>query len=111
MSGSFTNFDDLMALANGNLATNTTSYVTNYLMPLNNAGMTYMITEQDAASGHGGRLNGTLYGGIYSAEYALRMSTIPQVKYVASFQLLSSAGIDETNDNFHAANTARWSNA
>ncbi|HXR03151.1 MAG TPA: hypothetical protein VN836_00410 [Verrucomicrobiae bacterium] len=104
--GSLTNFSDLMALANGNLVTNTTSYVTNYLMPLNNTGVTYMITEQDAASGHGGPLDGTLYGGIYSAEYALRMSTIPQVKYVASFQMLSPAGIDETNNNFHAANTA-----
>ena len=104
--GSLTNFSDLMALANGNLVSNTTSYVTNYLMPLNNAGATYMITEQDAASGHGGPLNGTLYGGIYSAEYALRMSTIPQVKYVASFQMLSPAGIDVTNNNFHAANTA-----
>jgi hypothetical protein len=74
--GSLTNFSDLMPLANGNLVTNTTSYVTTYLMPLNNAGMTYMITEQDAASGHGGPLNGTLYGGIYSTEYTLRMSTI-----------------------------------
>jgi len=101
-----TNFSDLMELANETLVTNTTSYVTNYLMRLNTAGVTYMITEQDAASGHGGPLNGTLYGGIYSAEYALRMSTIPEVKYVASFQMLSSAGIDETNDNFHAANTA-----
>jgi hypothetical protein len=101
-----TNFDDLMARANGNLATNTTSYVTNYLMRLNDADMTYMITEQDAASGHGGLLNGTLYGGIYSAEYALRMSTIPQVKYVASYQMLSAAGIDVTNDNFPAAKVA-----
>jgi hypothetical protein len=104
--GKFTNFSDLMALANGNLATNTTSYVSNYLMPRNNAGAIYMITEQDAASGHGGPLNGTLYGGIYSAEYALRMSTIPQVKYVASFQMLSSAGIDVTNNNFRAVDTA-----
>ena len=104
--GNLSNFDDLMALANGNLATNTTSYVTNYLMPLNNADVTYIITEQDAASGHGGPLNGTLYGGIYSAEYALRMSTLPQVKYVASFQLQSAAGIDVTNNNFHAANVA-----
>ena len=104
--GNFTNFDDLMALANGNLVSNTTSYVSNYLMPRNDSGMTYMITEQDAASGHGGPLNDTLYGGIYSAEYALRMSTLPQVKYVASFQMLSAAGIDVTNDYFHAVNTA-----
>ncbi len=75
-------------------------------MPRNNTEVTYMITEQDAASGHGGPLNGTLYGGIYSAEYALRMSTLPQVKYVASFQMQSAAGIDVTNNNFPAANTA-----
>jgi len=104
--GNYSNFDDLMALANGNLVSNTTSYVTTNLMPKNNPGMTYMITEQDAASGHGGILNGTLYGGIYSAEYALRMSTLPQVKYVASFQMLSNAGIDDTNDHLRAVNNA-----
>jgi hypothetical protein len=103
---SLTNFSDLMALANGNLVSNTTSYVTGYLMPRNKTNATYMITEQDAASGHGGVLNDTLYGGIYSAEYALRMSTIPQVRFVASFQMCSSAGIFYTNDNLKAVNTA-----
>jgi hypothetical protein len=36
----------------------------------------------------------------------LRMSTIPEVKYVACFQMLSAAGIDETNNNFNKVNTA-----
>jgi hypothetical protein len=97
--GSFTSFDDLMAAANGNLFSNTTSHVTDYLMPLNNPGVPYMITEMSPAAGHGGLLLGTLYGGIYSAEFSLRMSTLPQVKYVASFQALSNAGIDELNNN------------
>jgi len=34
-------------------------------------------------------LSDTLYRGIYSAEYTLRMSTIPRSKYVASFQCLA----------------------
>jgi hypothetical protein len=97
--GSLTSFDDLMAAANGNLFSNTTSHVTDYLMPMNNPGVPYLISEVSPSAGHGGLLLGTLYGGIYSAEFSLRMSTLPQVKYVASFQMLSNAGIDEVNNN------------
>ena len=99
--GNLMTFDDLMAAANGNLFSNTTSHVTDYLMPMNNPGVTYVISEVSPAAGQGGLLLGTLYGGIYSAEFALRMSTLPQVKYVASFQMLSNAGIDETNNNLN----------
>jgi alpha-L-arabinofuranosidase len=97
--GNLSAFDDLMAAANGNLFSKTISHVTDYLMPLNNPGVPYLITEVSPAAGHGGPLLGTLYGGIYSAEFALRMSTLPQVKYVASFQMLSNAGIDQVNNN------------
>src|SRR6202162_5547471 len=51
-------------------------------------------------------LLGTLYGGIFSAEFALRMSTLPQVKHVASFQVLSNAGIDVTNNNLNVVEAA-----
>ena len=85
--GNLTTFDDLMAAANGSLFSNTTSYVTDYLMPKNNPGMTYVISEVSPSGGQGGLLLGTLYGGIYSTEFALRMSTLPQVKHVASFQV------------------------
>jgi hypothetical protein len=95
--GNLTTFDDLMAAANGNLFSNCTSYVTDYLMPKNKPGMTYVISEVSPSGGQGGLLLGTLYGGIYTAEFALRMSTLPQVKHVAAFQMLSNAGIDETN--------------
>jgi hypothetical protein len=104
--GNLTTFDDLMAAANGNLFSNTTSHVTDYLMPKNNPGVPYLISEVSPSAGHGGVLLGTLYGGIYSAEFALRMSTLPQVKYVASFQMLSNAGIDETNDNLNVVRAA-----
>ena len=104
--GSLISFDDLMAAANGNLFSNTTSHVTDYLMPLNNPGVPYIISEVSPSAGHGGLLLGTLYGGIYSAEFALRMSTLPLVQYVASFQMLSNAGIDEVNDNLDFVTSA-----
>ncbi len=104
--GNLTTFDDLMAAANGNLFSNTTGHVTDYLAPRNNAGVTYLISEVSPSAGQGGVLLGTLYGGVYSAEFALRMSTLPQVKYVASFQMLSNAGIDETNNNLSVVQAA-----
>jgi uncharacterized protein (TIGR03437 family) len=104
--GTFTSFDDLMAAANANLYSNTTSYVTDYLTPKNNPGMTYVISEVSPAAGQGGPLLGTLYGGIYTAEFALRMSTLPQVKYVAAFQMLSNGGINQTNDRLNVVQAA-----
>ena len=104
--GNLTTFDDLMAAANANLFSNTTSYVTNYLMPKNNSGISYVISEVSPASGQGGPLLGTLYGGVYSAEFSLRMSTLPQVKYVAAFQMLSNAGIDQLNGYLNVVQTA-----
>ena len=105
--GAFTAFNDLMAAANANLYSNTTSYVTDYLAPKNNPGMTYVISEVSPAAGQGGQLLGTLYGGIYTAEFALRMSTLPQVKYVAAFQMLSNAAdIDKTNDHLNVVQAA-----
>jgi hypothetical protein len=108
-----TTFGDLMAAANGNLLSRTTSHVTDYLManPLNEPGP-YVISEVSPSPGEAGNglvLLGTLYGGIYTAEFALRMSTLPQVKYVAAFQVLSKqdAGIDVTNDP-SAAVTAQY---
>jgi uncharacterized protein (TIGR03437 family) len=104
--GSLTDFNDLMAAANGNLFSNTTSYVTEYLAPKNNPGMMYVISEVSPAGGQGGPLLGTLYGGIYTVEFALRMSTLPQVKYVAAFQILSNAGIDDTNGHLQDVQNA-----
>jgi uncharacterized protein (TIGR03437 family) len=104
--GTLTTFNDLMAAANGNLFSNTTSYVTDYLAPKNKAGMTFQISEVSPSGGQGGPLLGTLYGGIYSAEFALRMSTLPQVKYVAAFQMISNAGIDEGHNNLKVVQNA-----
>ena len=51
LPGSLTTFDDLMAAANGNLFYNSTSYVTDYLAPKNNSGMSYVISEVSSRRG------------------------------------------------------------
>jgi hypothetical protein len=64
-----------------------------------------MITEFQPVQGSGaGTTNQnpnepsmTLYGGIYAAEFVLRMSVVPQMKYVGNFQLFNANGISATN--------------
>jgi hypothetical protein len=115
-------FADLMALDNWQLASNTTARMTNYLIPDNNSNVSFLISEFAPARGNGAGGNypptTTLYGGIYAAEYLLRMSTLPQMQFVGPYQLLDAAGINQTND-FHqpvaaaynggyTTNTAGW---
>jgi hypothetical protein len=103
-------FSNLMALDNWELASNTASRVLDYLMPMNKSNVTYLITEFAPANGNGtGGQNPpttTLYGGVYAAEYLLRLSTIPQMAFVGPYQLLDAAGIAVTNNNFPAVTTA-----
>jgi hypothetical protein len=103
-------FSDLMALDNYELASNTTARVMDYLIPMNNSGVTFLITEYAPCRGDGmGGQNPpctTLYGGIYAAEYELRMSTIPQMRFVGPYQLLNPNGIDQTNNFYQAITTA-----
>jgi hypothetical protein len=103
-------FADLMALDNWELASNTTVRMLDYLIPDNNSNVTFLITEYAPARGNGmGGQNPpctTLYGGIYAAEYVLRMSTLPQMSFVGPYQLLNPNGIDQTNNNFQAVTTA-----
>ena len=91
-------FADLMALDNWQLASNTTARVTNYLIPDNNSDVTFLISEFNPARGDGagGQYppTTTLYGAIYTAEYLLRMSTLPQMQFVGPYQLLSNTGIN-----------------
>jgi hypothetical protein len=103
-------FSDLMALDNWELASNTTVRLLDYLIPMNNSNVTFLITEYAPARGDGmGGQNPpctTLYGGIYATEYVLRMSTITQMCFVGPYQLLNPNGIDQTNNNFQAVTTA-----
>ena len=103
-------FSDLMALDNWELASNTIARMLDYLIPMNNSNVTFLITEYAPARGDGmGGQNPpctTLYGGVYAAEYLLRLSTIPQMSFVGPYQLLNPNGIDQTNNNFQAVTTA-----
>jgi len=94
-------FADLMALDNWQLASNTTARMLNYLIPDNNSNVTFLISEFAPTRGNGAGGNypptTTLYGGIYAAEYLLRLSILPQMSFVGPYQLLDAAGIDQTN--------------
>jgi len=98
-------FDNLMALNNGILFSNTTTYVTNHLMPSNSANVTYLITELNPVLGDGDGTQypptSTLYGGIYASEYVMRLSTIPQMSFAGSYQLVNGSGVDTTNKHWN----------
>jgi alpha-L-arabinofuranosidase len=107
-------FADLMALDNWELASNTTSRMTNYLIPDNGTNVTFLITEYAPARGNGAGGQSlpttTLYGGVYAAEYVLRLSTLPQMKFVGQYQLVDAAGIGVTNNWFNPVTTAYANN-
>ena len=95
--GSTTNFSDYMAHDNDTLVNGTTTYVTSYLMTNTPPGMSFLISEYDPTLPSNGLPDGTLYGGIFTAEYALRMSTIPQMKFVGMHEWEKANGINMTN--------------
>jgi hypothetical protein len=103
-------FADLMALDNWELASNTTSRMLNYLIPDNASNVTFIISEFAPARGNGTGAQfpptTTLYGGVYAAEYLLRLSTLPQMTFVGPYQLLDAAGIGVTNNNYNAVTAA-----
>jgi hypothetical protein len=94
-------FTNLMAKDNYQLVSNTAARVLDYLIPMNNSNVTFLITEFAPAEGdHAGGQSlptSTLYGGIYTAEYLLRQSAVPQMSFVGPYQLVDTAGIDVTN--------------
>jgi len=79
-------------------------------VPDNNSNTTYLITEFNPAKGDGmgGQYppTATLYGGIYAAEYVMRQSTLTQMLFVGSYQLLNPSGINDTNDYFSVVKAA-----
>jgi hypothetical protein len=108
-------FDQLMALDNGVLFSNTTAYVSNVLMAKSTrTNTTFLLTEFNPAEGDG--LGGqfpptsTLYGGIYGAEMVMRLSTIPRVTFAGSYQLVNGSGVDTTNNFWNAVTRAATNN-
>ncbi len=92
---------DLIAALNEVLASETDGRVRDYVRPLFGS-MPIIITEADPGSGSARpetSMVGTLYGGIWAAEYAARLSTLPQVWHVGMHQLIGPAGIDLADDH------------
>ncbi|HXR03152.1 MAG TPA: hypothetical protein VN836_00415 [Verrucomicrobiae bacterium] len=104
-------FADLMAMDNGVLFSNTTVFVTNVLMADNtNNNVKFLITELNPSRGNNNGIQNpptsTLYGGIYAAEYVMRLSTIPRMSFAGSYALVNGSGVDQTNRFVNAATTA-----
>ena len=108
--GTNISFGALMALDNGILFSNTASFVTNHLMTNNLPSVRYLITELNPNLGNGNGIQNpptsSLYGGIYAAEYVLRLSAIPQMSFAGSYQLVNGCGVDTTNQFWNAVTKA-----
>ncbi len=92
---------ELIASLNEVLATETAQRVQSHVRPLFGA-MPVIITETAPGSGSArpeASMVGTLYGGIWAAEYALRLSAASQVWHIGMHQLMGPAGIDYTDDH------------
>lgn len=104
-------FSDLMAMDNGVLLSNTTLFVTNTLIAKSaNTNVTFLLTEFNPAMGNGagGQYppTSTLYGGIYGAEYVMRLSTVARMSFAGSYQLVNGSGVDSTNQFWNAVTKA-----
>ena len=97
-------FSQWMADENATLASKTTAYVTNHLVPLNPVGMKFLISEflptSDGMGTGTSATDGTLYGAIYAAEYVMRMSGLPSMLYVGQHALTGTRGVNATNPHY-----------
>ena len=93
------------------LATETTSVVHNLVSNIGPPGVKILNTEFDptipnSSKGDKSITDGTLWGGIYSAEYIMRLSTLPAVLHVGPAQIASEAGVSCTEDKLTAVDAA-----
>jgi hypothetical protein len=108
--------DQLVAALNLALVDDTTEYIKSHIIPRFGS-MSVVISETAPGAPIAPGLNtpggttmvGTLYGGLWAAEYALRMSFLPQVKHVGMHQLVGAAGVD-LKDSHHADLLAAYKN-
>lgn len=115
-TGSYTNFSDLMALDNGELLTNSTTYVSNVLIFYAGTNVKFLLSETDPVEGGGVGGSGptlpsmTLYGGIYCAELVMRLSSCPQMLFAGTYQLFNQNGVFATNQDRNAVIHAATNN-
>ena len=105
-----TDFSQWMADENANLYGNSASYVTDYVAPKNLPTTKYLVSEFNPTGSDLGNnpslTNGTLYAGIYAAEYIMRMSTVPSVLHVGMHALSSTYGVNANNRHFSEVQNA-----
>jgi uncharacterized protein (TIGR03437 family) len=93
-----------MADENAVLASKSSAYVTGYLGPLNPPGTKFLISEflpsNDGLGTGTSATDGTLYGAIYAAEYAMRMSGVPSMLYVGMHALTGTRGVNAANSHY-----------
>ena len=97
------------------LATKTGSALLSQLTAMGPTGVKFLNTEfdptipNDASTGASSLTCGTVWGGIYSAEYVMRMSAVPAMLHVGPAQISNNAGVYLSNDHkseVEAAGTA-----
>ena len=96
-------FAQWMADESAVLATRTTAVVSSLLAQIGPAGVKFLNTEfdpsipNDASTGASSITDGTVWGGIYSAEYIMRMSTAPTVLHVGPSEISYNSGVFASN--------------
>jgi hypothetical protein len=99
---------------NGILFSNSTLYVSNTLIANNGSNTTFLLTELNPINGNGNGTQNpptrTLYGGIFDSEYVMRLSTVPQMSFAGSYQLVNGSGVDTTNQFWIAVKKAATNN-
>ena len=96
-------FAQWMADENANLATRTGSALLSQFTALGPLGLKFLNTEFDpsipnGSSGASSLTCGTVWGGIYSAEYIMRMSAAPAMLHVGPAQISNNAGVYLSDD-------------
>ena len=97
-------FSQWMADENAVLAAKSSAYVTGYLAPLNPPGTKFLISEflpsNDGLGTGTSVTDGTLYGAIYAAEYAMRMSALSSMLYVGMHALTGTRGVNAASSHY-----------
>ena len=97
------NFAQWMADESAALATKTDTLVTGQLAAIGPPGVKFLNTEfdpsipNDSQTGAVSITDGTLWGGIYAAEFTMRMSTAPAMLHVGPNEITNFAGISAAN--------------
>ena len=87
-----------------NLATRTGTSLLSQLTALGPSDVKFLNTEFDPSipnpsSGGGSLTDGTVWGGVYSAEYVMRMSTVPAMLHVGPAQIDNNTGVYLSNNH------------